>query len=255
MNILKKYLLPAFSLLLALSLAACGSAGSADDPNEDSFSAPDSFDDMVRDSEYMADFSVYGGTWTGEDGSTLTVEMSEDGGELRFALYAPDEDLTASGYIQYAPEYACDYFYNEHDGVAYRSWSDEEDGALHIISLGTFTKVSGDLPGENIGDLPDETAGDDSFAALAGAWYLDGAADAASGIEIDEYGNWTLYERANGDGDMTEVDCGTLSAAPDGEGLYFAVSTLFDDVVYDITVADTDVLYWGGEYDCYQRAA
>ena len=54
---------------------------------------------------------------------------------------------------------------------------------------------------------------------------------------------------------MTEVDYGTLSAADGEEAVYYAASDAFDDTVYDMTVADTNTMYWGGEYDCYQRTA
>ena len=36
---------------------------------------------------------------------------------------------------------------------------------------------------------------------------------------------------------------------------YFAVSDQFDDVVYDFNVIDNSVMYWGGEYDYYEKAA
>lgn len=35
--------------------------------------------------------------------------------------------------------------------------------------------------------------------------------------------------------------------------MYYADSTDFDGVTYDMQAVDEDVLYWGGEYDCYQR--
>ena len=74
-------------------------------------------------------------------------------------------------------------------------------------------------------------------------------------IEIDQFGNWTLYERAGGDGDMTEVDYGTLETDEENLDRYFAVSDQFDDVVYDFNVIDNSVMYWGGEYDYYEKAA
>ena len=54
---------------------------------------------------------------------------------------------------------------------------------------------------------------------------------------------------------MTAVDSGTLSVDPDTADLYYASSARFDDTVYDMTVAAENTLYWGGEYDCYLRAA
>ena len=160
MKIWKKYLSLMLSLALCLCLAACGDTGTVDDTSDGSSwedsSAPDSFEGLVKDSEQMSNLYVYGGAWTGEDGGSLLVATNNDGDEVRFALYDAGEELTASGFIQFVPEYDYDYFYNEHDGVAYRSWSDEV-GALHVASLGTFTQVTGDAQGENIGDTGFET--------------------------------------------------------------------------------------------------
>lgn len=218
MKYLKKHLSLALALVLCLSLAACGKSSedyveSNEDYGDDGsdynlYGVPDSFEGLVKDSEQMANLYLYGGAWTGEDGGTLVAANNDEGDEVRFALYDADEDMTASGFIQFVPDYDYDYFYNEHDGMAYRSWFDE-DGALHVAELGTFTQVTGDAPGENIGD------GDD--------------------------------------GDPTMVDCGTIEVDQDGAGQYFAISTIHTDVVYDFTLVGGDVIYWGGEYDYYQK--
>ena len=204
MKRMKKYLTLLLALVLCLSMAACGSDG-ADEDNL--YDVPDSFEGLVKDSEQMANLYVYGGAWRGEDGSTMIVATSESGDEVRFALYDADEEVTASGFIQFVPEYDYDYFYNEHDGVAYRSWFDEV-GAMYVAAIGTFTKLTGDAPGENIGD-----------------------------------------------GDPAVVDSGTIEVDPDGAGTYFAVSDMYEDVVYDMTLVGDDVIYWGGEYDYYQKMA
>lgn len=243
MKSIKKYLTLLLALVLCMSMTACGS----DDVNEDNlYNVPDSFEGLVKDSEQMSNLYVYGGAWRGEDGSTMIVATSESGDEVRFALYDADEEVTASGFIQFVSEYDYDYFYNEHDGVAYRSWFDEV-GAMYVSSLGTFTKLTGDAPGENIGD------GDYGF--LAGVWYQDGEPGAASIIEFDATGSWTLSERPGGDGDPTVVDSGTLEVDPEGAGTYFAVSDMYEDVVYDMLLVGDDVIYWGGEYDYYQKMA
>ena len=77
-----KYLLPALLLVLCLSLAACGSGG---DTGNDTDAAPDSFEGMVKDSDRMVSLSDYGGTWAGDDGSTMLVEAGGDGDEVLHA--------------------------------------------------------------------------------------------------------------------------------------------------------------------------
>ena len=195
-----KYLLPALLLALCLSLAACGSGG---DTDTDTDAAPDSFEGMVKDSDRMVSLSDYGGMWAGDDGSTMLIEAGGDGDEVRFALYDAGDEVTASGFIQFVPDYGCDYFYNEHDGIAYRS-----------------------------------------------------RLDAPSILVIDQTGGWELMERPGGDGDPTMVDCGTIQVERSGEEtLYYAVSTRFADVTYDFTLIDSNTMYWGGEYDYYQKMA
>ena len=158
MKHLNKYLSLALALVLCLSLAACGESNEdyGDDGSDyNLYGVPDSFEGLVKDSEQMANLYLYGGAWTGEDGGTLISATSEAGDEVRFALYDADEEVTASGFIQFVPDYDYDYFYNEHDGVAYRSWFDEV-GALHVAELGTFTQVTGDGRGDVIAqdDIP-----------------------------------------------------------------------------------------------------
>ena len=220
MKHLNKYLSLALALVLCLSLAACGESNEdyGDDGSDyNLYGVPDSFEGLVKDSEQMSNLYLYGGAWKGEDGGTLISDTNDDGDEVRFALYDAGEELTASGFIQFVPDYDYDYFYNEHDGVAYRSWFDEV-GALHVAELGTFTQMTGDAPGEN--------------------------------------GGWELLERPGGDGDPTTVDSGTVELAPDGsEEMYLAVSSQFDDVGYEFTILDHDTLRWGSEFEFYQKMA
>lgn len=222
------------TLAMCLSLAACGGGG-------DEITTPAWFEGMVSDSQNKADFSLYGGTWTG-DGGSLVIELSESGDEVRFALYDANDEITASGFIQTEPQYNADYFYNEHDGVAHLC--SVPGDVLTIDGFGEFTKVSG--------DKQDDTVGGDDYSALAGEWYLDGEQDALSVIEIKADGSWSLLELMDGDSERTAVDWGKLQTA-DGEGAYSAVSDNFEDVAYDMTVVDGTTFYWGGENDNYQK--
>lgn len=222
------------TLAMCLSLAACGGGG-------DEITTPAWFEGMVSDSQNKADFSLYGGTWTGDNGS-MVVEMSESGDEVRFALYDANNEITASGFIQTEPQYNADYFYNEHDGVAHLC--SVPGDVLTVDGFGEFTKTGG--------DKQDDDAGGEDYSALAGEWYLDGEEDALSVIEIKADGSWSLLELMDGDSERTAVDWGKLQTA-DGEGAYSAVSDNFEDVAYDMTVVDGTTFYWGGENDNYQK--
>jgi len=244
----KKYISIALALLLCLSLTACGGDGGSDSSDDrDSYTGgeatpPESFEGMVKDSQLLANYAMYLGTWTDEDNCELIVAMADGGDEVRFDLYQ-DGSLEASGYVQFSQEYSGDYFYNEFDGWAHHCWL-AEDGSLQIESFGGFEK---DTSAGN--DAPSGGNADD-YSALEGMWYLDGDESAASFIELDDSGIWTLYDRLD-DGDWSEVDYGTLRAGEDGQ--YEAVSDAFEDVSYDVYLADDNAMYWGGENDYYQR--
>ena len=137
MKHIHKFLSLALALVLCLSLAACGDEGGRDDNDNNFYNAPNSLEGLVKDSEQMSNLYVFGGAWRGEDGETLISATSDAGDEVRFALYDADEEVTASGFIQFVPEYDYDYFYNEHDGVAYQFSAD--GSSVNIYSLGSFT--------------------------------------------------------------------------------------------------------------------
>lgn len=243
MKNLRTYLALALALVMCLCLSACGGG------DDDTAAAPDTIEDLPIDDSIEYDYSSFIGTWIGENGNKLIIEdyslIVEDYNRTRYELLDENDDYIAAGDLQYMEEYGYVYANNEYDGIAYRCEFDENN-ALSISSFGVFTK--------DADDTADDTADDVDYTDLAGSWNLDGAADAESTLEIDEFGNWTLYERGYEEGDIAEVDCGTIKADDSGEeGQYLAVSTLFEDVVYDFVVADEGVIYWGGEYDCFQK--
>lgn len=216
MKHLNKYMYLALALVLCLSLAACGESNEdyGDDGSDyNLYGVPDSFEGLVKDSEQMSNLYLYGGAWKGEDGGTLISATNDDGDEVRFALYDSDEEVTASGFIQFVPDYDYDYFYNEHDGVAYRSWFDDV-GALHVAEFGTFTQMTGDI----------------DFEMMAGTWYLDAEADAPSILVFDENGGWEFLERPGGDF--------LIFAPPDLSAALF-LDTAYDKEVYDQKIVES----------------
>lgn len=231
----KKYAALLLALIMCLSMAACGG---------DEEGAPDTIKNLVTDTSIEYDYSALMGTWLGEDDSVLTMEHVEGiTNSERFLLHDADNSLTASGNIQYVEEYGYVYLYNEHDGIAHICWFNEDD-TLYIDSFGTFTKVSGDVPGETVGDEVD-------LSVLRGTWYLDGDTSASRCIEFDSSGTmWSIYER-NADGLLDGVDGGTLRVT--GANRYEAASDWYDDEIFDCYLED-NMLYWGsgdGSYEVY----
>lgn len=218
-----RFMAALLALTLCGGLFACGET-----------EIPDSIVDLAIDDSVECDYSSFLGEWTSDDGSILTVEEYE---RMRFDLSTSEGELVTAGDFQYVEKYGYVYAVDQRDGSGHRCWFDE-NGRLYIDSLGSFGKT---------GDGGVNT----DYSFLAGTWYLDGEADGYSSIEIDEHGNWTLYERP--DGDPTEVDQGTISKNPEDESMYFANSTKFSDAVYDMYVVDNNTMYWGGENDYYAK--
>lgn len=140
-------------------------------------------------------------------------------------------------------EYDQLYFFNEHDGCAYLARGGATE--LAIESLGTYA-ISGS--GSN--------GADEAFADIADVWYLDGEKDGLSCIVILSDGQWGLGERTQAGEDFVTVDRGQLEQDPDDADQYYARSSAFDDVTYDMhTTAEKDLFWWGGENDTYLRQA
>lgn len=178
----KKYMSLLLALVLCLSLMACGGGNdSVGEVEDDEDTAPATINNLVTDASVEYDYSALMGTWTGEDDNILIMKHVEDvTNSERFLLFGADNELLASGNIQYVEEYGYVYLYNEHDGIAHICWFNEDD-TLYIDSFGTFTKVSGDVPGETVGDdvadapllLDDSALGDPveyDYSAFLGTW-------------------------------------------------------------------------------------
>ena len=249
-NACKHFALCALTLILCLTLAACGSDDSGDytDYGDDS-NVPSTIDGFVKESYDSYDYSAFEGYYLPDSGTDFDYLIIDTNGS-RWRIGSND-DLAASGYLQYDADYDCIYAYNEHDGVAYQFSAD--GSSVNIYSLGSFTyEMSLD---EFDAQAEDYNSSDSSvdLSYLAGIWYLDGDLDADSYIYIDSSGGlWGLYERAPG-AETTEVDSGFISAPTDVDDVYYAVSTTYQDVTYEFTLFDTNSIVWGGENDYYER--
>ena len=157
----KKFASLLLVLVMCLSLAACGG---------DKDTAPATIEGIVIDDSVEYDYSIFLGTWLGEDNSVLAAEKYDDG-RVHYTLSDTNDDWIASGLFQYAEKYDYVYAHNDFDGIAYQCRFGE-DGALYIDTLGTFTKVSGDVPGENIGDTGEELGLLPDMSGYTGCWKM-----------------------------------------------------------------------------------
>ena len=221
------------ALMMCLCLAACGGE------EEDEISAvvmPDTIEDLVLDDSVEYDYSDYMGTWVDEEGDVLTVETYDDG-RVHFTVSDADDYLIASGIFQYVEEYRTVYAHNDFDGIAYRSGAYIGD-ELEIQSFGTFTKVSGDVPGDTIGD---ESGLD--ISTLSGSWLPDGETNAETTIDISD-DTWVLWE-LDSDGMWGMMDSGSLQDLGDGD---FAAISEYDGEVYEIFLVDNETMFWNDDY-------
>lgn len=220
--------LAAFLLALAMSfsLMACGGSDGGTD------TIPESIENLVIDDSVEYDYSNFFGTWLGEDGSVLIMEHIEDITNSEcFMLSDANDELLASGNIQYVEEYGYVYAYNEHDGIAYRCWFDE-DNALYIDSFGTFSKVSGNTPGETMGDNADDLSPVDS-----------GYADDGRGDLIRDDGDVVPVLMG---GALPFTNMQTLQSENNEDGTYYYADATEDG---QIIVANTVFQSYWGNFD------
>ena len=145
----QNYLAPALGLALALTLlcSGCGSSDTTDGSPD--LTPPDSMS-MVKDYDIQTDADAFVGTWLPEgDSAYAYLEITSGDGEYLWGLYS-QEDLAASGYLQYEADYDCIYAHNDHDGVGHPITLND-DGSLTLATFGTFVPGQIDF-GDDSGD-------------------------------------------------------------------------------------------------------
>lgn len=63
-----------------------------------------------------------------------------------------------------------------------------------------------------------------NVSEFEGVWYYDGDLSAETYIVIDGDGNWSYYQRAPGEAEAEEMDCGIFTYSTDEASTYYAVS-------------------------------
>lgn len=193
----RKYILAFKALIICLTLMACGSNNTSS--NNETDATPNRIDNLAIDDSINYDYSNFLGTWLGEDDSKLIVEEYTG---IRYELSDINDELLASGNLQYMEEYGYVYAYNEHDGIAYRCWFGK-DNTLYLDSLGTFSKVSGDIPGETIGDESDNLQDNSVPVLLGGALPFTNMQN----LQSENYEDGTYYySDVTEDGQLTVIN-------------------------------------------------
>ena len=237
----KKLLSLALALILCLSLSACGSTPSLQDDDNDGLGG-----DLTEDT--VNDFSDFEGTWLGEENNEYDyITLDADG---NWFLYL-DGNIVFDGYLQYEPEWESIYAYNYQDGSGGRFML-EDDGRLYISTYGYFIS---DEDMKSINNNDDYWSWDSDLcqrnvSEFEGIWYYNGDLDAETYIVIDDFGNWSYYQRAPG-AEPAEMDYGTFSYSLDELSTYYADSDLYDNVSYKVFELDDGVLIWDDEGSYY----
>ena len=230
MKTIKSYPLLLAALVMTLCLSACGSKNGG----QEVYRAPDIIEDAVYDPDAQGDYSDYFGKWVGiRDCEYTTMLVTPADGGMRFELYK-DDRLAASGSAQQVPGHAFIYFFNDADGSAYLFASN--NGDMELYSFGYFELK---VPAPN-------TKG--GFEDIAGTWYLGGDPNAESVLDIDNNGEWVLYEGS------AVVDNGYLVQHDTIKEDYYAHSRQNEDVCYDMSTSlDREGIWWGSENDAYLK--
>ena len=84
-------------------------------------------------------------------------------------------------------------------------------------------------------------------------YYLNGDLSASVFLVLDTEGNWTYFERADGDAEAYAVDSGYLVASNTEITTYYAYSTEYDDTSYRVFEFDKGILLWGEEGITFER--
>ena len=207
----------------------------------------------------VSDFSMYEGLWKGDANNQFDEAYIEFDADGFWQLYSGG-DAIDDGYLWYELEEDVTYIYSYQDGAVNGGRVKLEGDQLYISTLGYFDYLNG-RGGQWQGDIGGnwdhenrKAVGLDyeNISEFQGTWYLDGDLSAQNYIIIDSNGNWSYYQRTSGDPEATRIGCGTFSYSTENSYVYYANSTMYDGMKYQIYDFDEGILIWGDEGTYYR---
>lgn len=205
-------------------------AGYVYQPDDSSFYVTNVIYDPPTDD--TVDFSVFEGVWLGDEDNQYTDMYIEFNGEGHWQLNIAGETVD-EGYLVY--DSIEDYIYAEGTRDSVIDGGQVEMGGewIHISGLGYFDHLVSE---DDTDDSELNNYDEDSelyhrdISDFEGVWYYDDDLSAETYIIIDEYGNWSYFQRVPGDAEGTEIDYGTISHSADEVSTYYADSAMYDGV-------------------------
>lgn len=279
-NLLKKNFAIVLAVVLCLSLTACIDIGGTNNGGNDDYPDEVGGTDWRTTGVWRADGTI---TRDGVDTNVLVCVNKEDA-----TFYYDEIDQTLYSYVEYPIVLEGDPWetflgiefadLNGDSNSDVTMWFSDGDGndAIQMVwywdtdllqyVLQWDESQLGDYSAEDFEETEEyieEDTEDGGYyswdselcqrnvSEFEGVWYYDEDLSASTYIIIDSEGNWSYYERAEGDPEGTEMDHGTFSYSADEVSTYYADSAVYDDLSIRVFEFDEGVLVWGE--DTYYR--
>ena len=257
-----RFLLVALTMLLCFLCTACGDSKISEsvkrpesstispqnDPNE-------GLGGDMHNEDIVDEVGLYEGLWLSEVTDQYDyLEIDADGNWQLFS----DGYVLDEGYLWYDPEWDTTFVYSTLDGFMDGGCIELEGDQIYIDVCGYFDYLDGrggqwqGAGGSNWdGEYREDEVYHQDISVFEGTWYYDNDLSAETFIIIDAYGNWSFYQRTPGDPEATEMDYGTFSYDTEETAAYYANSSLYDGMWYQMYDFDEGVFLWDG--DTYYR--
>lgn len=256
------------TLLLGLSLTACGG---------------DSDDTVPANEDPVYDLSVYEGTWLGDENNLYGACIIEFDAAGNWLFYI-EGNLRDDGDLQYDPEREAVCVRSSRGGAIEGGSAELENGRLYIDTCGYFDYYVGDWTEEcwygnsenedypyyedyNYNEDYDYEDNNDygdydyngdygiyhrDISDFRGTWYLDNDLAAEIFLVIDSDGYWSYCQRVPGDPEATVMDCGILCCSEDESGVFYADSSMYDELSFRVYELDEDIFLWDDTFTFYR---